>query len=80
MAHLEPPSRIHRRYRVVAPLGRGGLASTYRVWDEAVDDERALKLVDAAAVAPLRHEFSMLAGLEHPHLLRVHDFGLFRQG
>jgi transcriptional regulator with GAF, ATPase, and Fis domain len=74
-----PPVLIHRRYRVLAPLGAGGLATAFRVWDEAAEEERALKLVDADAIEPLRHEFGLLAGLGHPRLTRVHDFGRFRQ-
>ncbi len=78
MAHLVAPRHIQRRYRILGPLGEGGLATAYRVWDEAAEEERALKLVEAGALGLLRHEFTLLAGLFHPRMVRVHDFGVFR--
>lgn len=73
-----PPPYLHRRYRLLGALGEGGLATAYRVWDEATEEERALKLVSADAVELLRNEFALLAGVFHPRVVRVHDFGVFR--
>jgi transcriptional regulator with GAF, ATPase, and Fis domain/tetratricopeptide (TPR) repeat protein len=69
---------LAHRYRVLRPLGRGGLASALLVRDEALGIERCLKLVaaDAALQPLLRAEFELLAGLAHPSLAAVHDFGV----
>ncbi len=77
------PLMIAQRYRVLRPLGRGGLASALLVRDEALGVERCLKLVEDAGADParrlaLKSEFQLLAGLDHPSLAAVHDFGLAR--
>ena len=77
------PLVIAQRYRVLRPLGRGGLASALLVRDEALGVERCLKLVEDAGADParrlaLKSEFQLLAGLDHPSLAAVHDFGLAR--
>ncbi len=72
------PAHLLHRYRVLGPLGEGGLGQALRVWDEVSEEERALKVVSRDALALLRHEFSLLAGLFHPRVVRVHDFGTFR--
>ncbi|APR85238.1 Response regulator of zinc sigma-54-dependent two-component system [Minicystis rosea] len=72
---------LAHRYRVLRVLGRGGLASAILVRDEALGIERCLKLLDDAGAdgarrAALRREFQLLAGLSHPNLAAVHDFGV----
>jgi transcriptional regulator with GAF, ATPase, and Fis domain/tetratricopeptide (TPR) repeat protein len=65
------------RYRVVRPLGSGGLATAFLVRDEALDIEVALKLLHPGVdPRPLMHELETLVGLVHPSLVRVHDFGV----
>ncbi len=63
-------------------LGRGASSIVYRVVDERTGAEQALKLLEPSATAgaealerALRREFRLLAGLRHPHLVQVHDFG-----
>src|SRR5690242_6768253 len=73
---------IARRYRLLRPLGRGGLATAWLARDEALGREVCLKLLGSArsaAEVALRREFRMLAGLFHPRLARVHDFGMLRE-
>ncbi len=67
-------------YRLLRPLGRGGMASVYLV--EHVDDgERyALKLLHASVDDPnaesrFRREFRALSRLLHPNVLKVHERG-----
>jgi len=73
---------LNRRYRIVRPLGTGGMASVFLAEDR---EERgrsvAVKVLssgarDARTLDYFRHEFRCLAGLAHPHLARVHDFGV----
>jgi serine/threonine-protein kinase len=79
---------LQGRYRVVAPLGQGGMGAVYRVWDMRLNAPVALKELtpqpglDAATLAQLRHQFeqeaSVLANLSHPFLVDVTDF--FEEG
>lgn len=66
------------RYTVVSLLGEGGFGKVFRVRDSHREETLALKVIsrDSAAVrASLMKEFKILAGLQHPNLIRVHDFG-----
>ncbi len=75
---------LQGRYRVVASLGRGGMGAVYRGWDMRLDVSIAMKEMtpqpglDAATLAQLRQQFeqeaTILARLNHPHLVRVTDF------
>ncbi len=78
------PFRFADRYEVRGLLGRGGMASVYRAWDEVLGCAVALKVL--AAPADLNHaartvelferEFHTLAHLSHPRIVRAHDYGL----
>jgi transcriptional regulator with GAF, ATPase, and Fis domain/tetratricopeptide (TPR) repeat protein len=71
--------RVAARYRIEATLGRGGLGTTYRAFDEVTQQTVALKLLrrrDPVSVAALRREFLALRGLVHPRLARIRDFGM----
>ncbi|AKV00003.1 two component, sigma54 specific, transcriptional regulator, Fis family [Labilithrix luteola] len=67
---------------VRGPLGKGGLATAFRVRDLALDTDVALKLVgtDPVALDVLRREFLALRAGHHAHLVRVFDFGWLREG
>jgi len=81
---LEEPDLAGTRYTLVARLGRGGMGSVYRVHDLALDRDLALKVLTvldgAAAVERLRAEARILAALEHPGIVPVHDAGLLEDG
>jgi len=65
------------RYRLGAPLGQGGAAQTYVADDLLEQRPVALKLLRSARpIDELRREFELLRGLVHPHLTRVHEFGV----
>jgi len=69
------------RYRLGAPLGRGGAAQAYAAEDLLEHSEVALKLLHPAQPpAELRREFERLRGLAHPHLTRVYDFAITSVG
>lgn len=66
------------RYLVERHLGTGGIGSSWLVQDLLTDRPVALKLLhhrSADGLAALRREFTLLRGLVHPNLARVHDFG-----
>jgi eukaryotic-like serine/threonine-protein kinase len=66
-------------------LGRGGMSTVYRARDRDLDREVALKVMGAGpagdgTVARLRNEARVLARLEHPGLVPVHDIGTLPDG
>ncbi len=72
-------------YEVVGTIGRGGMATVYLARDRDLDREVALKVVDVpegtgeAAERTLR-EARILARLEHPGIVPVHDVGTLPDG
>jgi len=70
--------RLAGRYRVLSTLGEGAFAEVFRVRDELLDRELALKRFKAANLTPealeiLREEFLLLTRLHHRGILQVHD-------
>ncbi|WP_255766891.1 MULTISPECIES: serine/threonine-protein kinase [unclassified Arthrobacter] len=71
---------IAGRYRLIEPIGRGGMATVYRGQDEALGRDIAVKLFRASAVAPddigrQENEMRLLASLSHPGLVTLFDAG-----
>ena len=68
-------------YRVVRPLGRGGMASVYLAIQESVDREVALKVMSPHLLADpnfgerFLREARIAAKLQHRHVVGVHDVG-----
>lgn len=70
---------IGGRYQVQAALGKGGAAQIYRVLDTGNSSQLALKQLHVSVGAKLRElfelEYQTLASFDHPHTVRVYDFG-----
>nr|WP_042195313.1 serine/threonine-protein kinase [Kibdelosporangium sp. MJ126-NF4]CEL21924.1 Serine/threonine protein kinase PrkC, regulator of stationary phase [Kibdelosporangium sp. MJ126-NF4]CTQ92704.1 Serine/threonine protein kinase PrkC, regulator of stationary phase [Kibdelosporangium sp. MJ126-NF4] len=68
------------RYRLLAQLGRGGTARVVKAWDDRLDREVAIKIFQPHAdpVGRLRFEdeAKLLAGFDHPRLVKVFDSGV----
>jgi serine/threonine protein kinase len=82
---LEEPDLEGTRYTVVRRLGRGGMGSVWLAEDERLGREVALKVLDVPdedgrLAARLRREARVLAGLEHPGIVPVHDVGQLADG
>jgi serine/threonine-protein kinase len=69
-------------YDIVRPLGRGSLGAIYFARRQATGQPVALRVIvpePAASEAALRRllrEVSVLAQLDHPHIVRCHEMGL----
>jgi tRNA A-37 threonylcarbamoyl transferase component Bud32 len=69
------------QYRIVAPLGEGGMAAVYKAYQASVERYVALKILprhyasDPNFVARFKREARVIAGLAHPAILPVHDYG-----
>lgn len=74
------------KYQVLGFLGRGGMGTVYRVHQVFLDSDMALKLLDSARISdgvPMRRfqqEAKAAHSLNHPSLVKVHDFGLLDTG
>ena len=70
------------RYRLGAPLGRGGMAVVWRAQDEMLGREVAVKTLDLTgpdsdnAGERFRREARATAALNHPHIVTVFDTGV----
>ncbi len=87
-AQDEPTLSHIGRYALKRPLGVGGLGTVYEAWDPMLSRTVAVKTLQFAAESPLRasldglflNEARAIAGLNHPHIVTVHDAGLSPQG
>ena len=73
------------RYQVHELLGRGGMGAVYRATDTTLGRDVALKVLTVAGDAPeiasrLAKEARVLARLEHPGIVAVHDAGILEDG
>jgi serine/threonine protein kinase len=72
------------RYTVLTEIGRGGMGTVYLARDEALGREVAIKVSNAIASAELerriRTEARVLARLEHPGIVPIHDVGRLVDG
>ena len=78
----EPPGD---RYTVHELVGEGGMGSVYRATDHALGRHVALKVLrpefaDEGSAARLRREAAILARLEHPGVVPVHEVGQLADG
>ena len=72
------------RYRLLRPIGVGGMSEVWHAHDEVLDRAVAVKLLnrressDPLAVERVRAEARCAARLTHPNAAAVYDFGLAR--
>lgn len=84
--HLEPGARVGA-YRVVEPIGEGGMGAVYRAEraDGSFTKQVALKVIRRGRATPesirrFEHERQILAQLEHPNIARLVDGGITDDG
>ncbi|HET7745721.1 MAG TPA: serine/threonine-protein kinase, partial [Vicinamibacteria bacterium] len=79
------PDLAGTRYEALESVGRGGMGAVYRARDTVLERDVALKVLDSPRTAPdaaarLRREARVLARLEHPGIVPVHDVGTLPDG
>jgi serine/threonine-protein kinase PpkA len=73
-------------YRMVRRLGQGGMAVVYLAVQVSLDREVAVKVMDPAAsedeaqATRFEHEARIIAKLEHPGIVGIHEVGRTREG
>ena len=81
----EWPDLGETKYRLLEELGRGGMGTVYLAEDIVLGRRVALKVLGAGAAAPgsvdrLWNEARILARLEHPGIVPIHDAGTLPDG
>ncbi|HEX4489364.1 MAG TPA: serine/threonine-protein kinase [Terriglobales bacterium] len=76
------PDLSGTRYRLIDEAGRGGMGIVYVAEDALLQRRVALKVLEAADVnaSRLMREAHVLARLEHPGIVPVHDVGTLPDG
>ena len=82
---LDEPDLSGTRYRLLEPLGQGGMGNVYVAEDTTLRRKVALKVLRVADSAGelaerLRVEAQVAARLEHPGIIPVHDLGQLPDG
>ena len=68
------------KYRILEPLGRGGMAQVYKAYHPQLDRYVAIKILRSDLVeeveflARFRREARAVAALRHPHIVQIYDF------
>jgi serine/threonine-protein kinase len=79
---MPPDTRVFaNRYELGEEIGRGGMADVYLAHDRLLDRRVAVKVLspqfasDPTNVERFRREAQAAAGLNHPHVVAVYDWG-----
>jgi len=78
---MEENALLNNRYRLLHPLGSGGMAVVYKAIDIMLERTVAVKILreDYAKDTDFREQFKQeakaAANLSHPNIVTVHDFG-----
>ena len=73
--------RLLGHYRIVEQIGAGGMGVVYRAHDERLDRDVAIKVLpdevvgDPDRLRRFEREAKVVAHLDHPNILAIHDFG-----
>ncbi len=81
----DSPDLAGTRYRLIDKIGQGGMGGVFRVEDTTLDRQVALKVIsvsggDSNWSARLVQEARVIASLEHPGIVPVHDAGVLADG
>jgi serine/threonine protein kinase len=79
---MEEPKLLNKRYQLLEPVGKGGMAVVYRAHDVMLERLVAVKFIreDFSADPDFQERFRLeakaVANLSHPNIVTMHDFGL----
>jgi serine/threonine protein kinase len=70
------PDFVGTRYEIVGEIARGGMGIVYEAIDHELNRHVAIKVVPAGSSG----EAQLIAGLEHPGIIPIHDVGTLADG
>jgi serine/threonine-protein kinase len=79
LSYLKPGQKLGK-YEIKGVIGRGGMAEVYRALNPGLNQDVAIKVLHPSvtesknAIARFQREAQSIAGLIHPHIVRVYDF------
>jgi serine/threonine-protein kinase len=85
-AQLSPGDVIARKYRLIEPLGEGGMAVVWVAQNIALDTKVAVKVLrphlssDARLVSRVQKEAKATAAIAHKNIVQVFDYGVTSGG
>ncbi|QTA81784.1 Protein kinase domain-containing protein [Desulfonema limicola] len=71
-----------RRYKILEDIGHGGMGRVYKVHDSVRNEVLALKelsrqhIVSQASILGFKNEFRIMSEFQHPHMVKVFEFGI----
>src|SRR5437867_7349057 len=77
---LQPQDQI-AHYRIVGPLGAGGMGEVYRAQDQTLERDVALKILPPELVQSEERvrrfvlEAKSASSLNHPHIVTIYEIG-----
>jgi eukaryotic-like serine/threonine-protein kinase len=75
----EAGALLAERYEIRALLGVGGMGRVYRAWDRELDEDVAIKMLEAnldeRAIARFRKEVKLARTVTHRNVARTYDIG-----
>jgi len=77
---LAPGTEIRQTYELVARLGRGATATTWKARQLQTDHIVVLKIADAEHAHYIQEEGRVLGAVHHPNLVRFHNVEPFEGG
>jgi serine/threonine-protein kinase len=82
---VDRPDFSATKYGLIDEIGRGGMGTVYLAEDKELSRQVAIKVLHVVDVAPeiqrrMRREAEIIARLEHPGIVPVHDVGQLDDG
>lgn len=80
------PGFYDDRYRIDEKLGKGGMATVYRAFDQKRNKILALKIISLFVLAQnqsekrFEHEFKIIKSCSHPSVIKAYDLGKTKEG
>ncbi len=80
MSPLSLEGKTLGKYRILEPLGRGGMAQVYKAYHPSLDRYVAVKILradlteDTEFLGRFRREARAVAALRHPNIVQIFDF------
>ena len=79
VADLTPGTLFAGRYEIIEELGRGGMGKVYRVRDDKLNEEMALKVIkpeiatSKEIIARFKNELKLARKIAHKHVCKMYD-------